>query len=220
MTDKQTFIGFGITGLLLLILMTFGLFLERSTWEVALGEGGYVESASWLGYLLCAGLVLYKGKSTYLVRYHSFLLLVILFMLRELDFDKRFTTMGIFHCKFLISSRVPLAEKLIGALVMLLLIYVVVSVLYLGLRSFVCGLKRRFAVCYGAALVILLIGMAKSLDGSIRRLSEVGIVFGANAPYYISSIEEVLEMGIPMIMFLSFYRYFSETKVESEKMTV
>lgn len=216
MTDQQAIKGFGMTGLLLLVLMSIGLFLERSAWDVVLGEGGLVESVSWLGYLLCAGLILYKGKTAYLVRYHSFLLLVLLFMFRELDFDKRFTTMGIFHCKFFISSRVPLAEKAIGALATLLLVYAVVSVLYLGLKEFYYGLKHRSAVCLGALIVILLIGASKFLDGAVRRFKELGFDFGKNASIHVSSVEEVLEMGIPIIMFVTFLLYFGKARAESE----
>jgi hypothetical protein len=91
MTDRQAITGFVITGVLLVLLIMVTLFLEVSNKSILLREHGIVESASAFGHFWCALFILYKGGFAYLLRYNYFFMLVIFFMLRELDFDKKFT---------------------------------------------------------------------------------------------------------------------------------
>jgi len=106
----QLLMVFGVV-LLLLVIYALTFSLDASGRDFWLSEGGVVESLSALGYFVCAALMLLMGGWHYVKKYHYVFMLVMLFGMRELDFDKRFTTMGIFKSKFYASSDVPMIEK-------------------------------------------------------------------------------------------------------------
>ena len=114
MSDRQTVIGFIVCIIGLILIYGYSFTWEGSNRDLLLREGGLIESASSLGYFLCAALILYRGRWAYLKRYGYFLLLVFLFGFRELDFDKQFTTKGILQMNLYTSQGVPIIEKLIG----------------------------------------------------------------------------------------------------------
>ena len=117
-----------ITITIILILSFVYRIYEYPLW---IEEGGVIETLSVFGYFLCVLLILLKGKWAYIKKYNYFLILIILFGLRELDFDKRFTTMGILKSKFYLSNSVPVTEKLIGLLVIAILLYIFFLLLFL-----------------------------------------------------------------------------------------
>lgn len=212
MTDRQTIKGFALTSGALLLLLIISLFLEENNRDIFLKEGGVVESVSALGYLLCAAFIVYKGKLIYLKRYYYLFLLIIFFMLRELDFDKRFTTMGILKSKFFISNDVPWVEKIVGAMVIALLLFIVFSILYRHSKDFYYGLKKHSVISFGALIVAILLGVSKSLDGTARKLNQFGVEIGEKTSMHVSALEEILELGIPIILLLTFSAYFERGK--------
>ena len=213
MTDRQTMTGFLLVGALLSLLFLFSLFLEGNSRDIWLEEDGVIESATAWGYFVCVAFMIYKGKLSYLKRHHDLFLLIVFFMLRELDFDKKFTTIGLLKIQFFISNRVPLVEKTIGAIFVLSLVYVVFSILYRYSRDFWVGLKNHSIVSLGALIVVIFLVVSKSLDGISRKLSEFGIEIGDRASMHASAVEEILELGIPMILLLTLIAYFKRNKV-------
>ncbi len=212
-TDRQTMIGFMLTGALLLLLFLSSLLLEGNNRDFLLEEGGVIESASVLGYFLCAAIIVYKGKLTYLKQYHYIFLLIIFFMLRELDFDKKFTTMGIFKSRFFISNTVPLAEKIVGAMVLLLLLYVIFMIIHRHSKYFLSGLKNHSIISFGVFITGTLLVASKSLDGIGRKLEGFGVKISNQTSMHATALEEILELGIPIILLLTFSAYFKRNKV-------
>jgi len=213
MTDRQAIMGFVITGLLLVLLIMVTLSLEVSNRSILLREHGIVELASVFGYFWCALFILYKGGFAYLLRYNYFFMLVIFFMLRELDFDKKFTTTGILKTRFFLSDDVHFLEKIIGALVVFILIYIVLRILFHHLKTFYYGLMSRSIISIGALLVFMLLVISKLLDGIGRKLNRVGVEIGEMASSHLSAVEEILELGIPIALLLTFSVYFKRIKV-------
>ena len=166
-----------------------------------------------MGYFLCAAFIIYKGKLAYFKRHYDLFFLIILFMLRELDFDKQFTTMGLFKSKFFISNSVPLVEKTIGAIIILLLLYVVFSIIYRYSKEFWFGLKNHSIISFGALIVVTLLVVSKSLDGIDRKLKGVGVEIGDRASMHASAVEEILELSIPIILLITLSAYFKRIKV-------
>jgi len=205
--------GFLLVGALLSLLFLFSLFLEGNSRGIWLEEDGVIESATALGYFLCIVFMIYKGKLAYLKRHHDLFLLIVFFMLRELDFDKKFTTIGLLKIQFFISNRVPLVEKTIGTIIVLSLVYVVFSVLYRYSKGFWFGLKNHSIVSIGALIVAIFLVVSKSLDGISRKLSEFGIDIGDQASMHASAVEEILEFGIPIILILTFSAYLKRINV-------
>lgn len=214
MTNKQVMIGYALTGALLLFLFLLNLILnliwQGDNTNALIREGGIIETASAFGYFLCAALIIYKGKFDYLKRYHYVFVLIIFFMLRELDFHERFTTMGIFKSRFYISDGVPLVEKIFGAMVILVLLYVCVSILYRHAGDFFTGLKKRSVVSFGTLLAVMFIAASKSIDGLARKLTGLGIEVSEQLSRHAEACEEILELGIPLVIFITLNAYFSD----------
>lgn len=203
-------IGYALTGTLLLFLFVLGIILQGDSSDFFIKEGGVIESATVFGYFVCAAFIIYKGKVAYL---KHFFLLIIFFMLRELDFNKRFTTMGIFKIKFFISDGVPLFEKIVGAMVILLLLYVSISILYRHSKNFFMELKEGSVISFGALLTITLLVVSKSVDGLSRKLNGLGIEVSERMSMYTKVFEEILEIGIPIVILLTVNAHFKDIKV-------
>ena len=168
-----------------------------------------IETLSALGYFLSALFMIVRGKWAYLKKYYYFFILVLLFGLRELDFDKKFTTMGIFKSKFYLSSSVPWSEKFIGLLVVGLLLYIIVSIVKNHSKDFLLNIKNFSPVYIGSLLVFLVLFVAKTLDGIGRKLGDFGFVMEEEYVSYFEAIEEILELGIPLLIIATLFIYFS-----------
>lgn len=215
MPDREPFVSVWITVATLAVLIFLAIGMDIPGKGILLREGGVVESASAFGYLFCIALFLHKGGIAFLKRHHYLFILIISFMLRELDFDKRFTTMGIFKSRFLTSGNVPLAEKIIGGAVILLLVYTVLSTVILHWRNFYCELKGRSVVGLGVTVAVSLLVISKSLDGLARKLHGIGIEVGESMSRNASRVEEILELGIPVIIFFTLKAFFKRKEMKT-----
>ncbi len=211
MTDKQTMTGFALTGVFLCILFIIALFLEEHNAKIFLEERGVVESATVIFYFLCAVFIIYKGKLNYLKRYYYIFLLIIFCMLREMDFHKRFTTMGIFKTKFFLNSYTPFFEKFIGAVVIVVLLYFLYLMLSRHFKDFYDGLKNRYIISFGALIVAIFLGASKSIDGISRKFDMLSVEIGEKITFYAWAAEEILELGIPIILLLTYMAYFGRS---------
>jgi hypothetical protein len=213
MNNKQIIIKFWLVAALLLVLYIVSFFLSGNSREFFLKEGGVVETATFLGYLLCSVLIFYKGRFNYLKRYYYLVFFIVFFMFRELDFHTRFTTMGLFKSKIFVSGNVSIIEKIIAAAFILLFIYFTYLIVRKDLKSFFRSFKNHSAISYGILIVAVLLGVTKFfLDGIGRKLGMAGIQLGKNMPVYFAALEEILELGIPIILLIIFTAYFYDNK--------
>ena len=213
MTDRQTITRYAISLIVLFLIFSSTFVLDGNNRDLFFDEGGIVEIASAMGHFLCVALILYKGKINYLQKYYYFILLFIMSGFRELDFHKRFTTMGILKIKFFTSSNVPFTEKLVGFLIVLLLLHVLISIYKNHFRQFIEALKNYSSISIGVFIVLLLLGISKTLDGISRKLGSFEIEIGSQIAIHLAALEEVLELGIPMFLLLIYYAYFDKHKV-------
>ncbi|EED35696.1 conserved hypothetical protein [Luminiphilus syltensis NOR5-1B] len=173
-----------------------------------LREGGPIEGLSAAGYIVVLIYAIVIFSNRYIKQYHYLLLLIAFFAMRELDFDKRFTTMGVLKSKFLVSPDVPLLQKVIGGLVLALLIYCVVYTLLLHGRPLVKRLFNPALHHWGILLGLACMVFSKSVDGLGRKVKgwtgyELDYVTVKNA----SALEECLELFIPLFFLLAFVAY-------------
>lgn len=208
--DKKIKIGFVFTGILLGLLFVISLLINETQRYTYLRENGIIELSTILAYVLCISFVIYSGGLNYLKQAHGFILLFIFFMLRELDFDKIFTTMSIFKPKLYLSYETHLAEKIIGIMVILILLYVVVWIIYNYARDFLFYPQKNAMVSLGSLLIIILLVVSKSLDGISRKLKILDIEISRQVHDYAWAAEEILELGIPIIALLTFWAYFKK----------
>lgn len=215
MTDNRYLRAYAVLALGLLLLCGLVLNLGDRHGQVLMGESGPIEVASAVGYFACALYMIARGGRDFLVSRGYFVVLTLLFGFRELDFDKAFTTMGILKSRFYLSSDVPIPEKVIGLLVIALIFWTVFQLLRNHFVEFLQGLKQRAPVALGVGLIFFLLAFSKSIDGLARKLKPFGIETSAEVSRWAGSVEEVLELGIPIYMVLTFHAWLSRRRTES-----
>ncbi len=213
MTYRKPVVSYAISLIVLFLIFSLTFVLDGNKRNLLFDEGGIVEVASALGYFLCAAQILYKGKTNYFREYYYFWVLIIMFGLRELDFHKRFTTMGILKIRFFTSADVPLLEKFVGFLIILLLLHVIITIFKKHFRHFIEGLKNYSTIHIGVLIAVLLLVISKTLDGISRKLGSIGKEIGTEIYQHLAAFEEVLELGIPMILIIIFRAYFDKHKI-------
>lgn len=191
----------------LALLVAVVVYLGPTEAKLLLGETGPIERASALGYFLCAGYMVLLGGRDFVKRYAYIVVLVVLFGCRELDFDKRFTTMGILKSRFYISSDVPLLEKMIGLIVIALLLWAVINIVKNHLTSTLASLAILNERAVGVVMIFVLLVVSKSIDGLARKLKPFGIETSQQVSFFASSVEEVMELGIPILMIAVFHSW-------------
>lgn len=196
---------FGMLGALIVAVETMEP--GRAHWLVS--EGGLVESLSAAGYFACAAVFGLRSRGDWPAKGWYVFAILLIFGLRELDFHSRFTTMGIFKSRFYISPEVPYVEKVVGAAVLLTLIGAMIALVRRHFRSFLKGVRTLAPAATSLLLAIFLLFFTKSIDGLPRKLADIGISSTKALERLFTSMEEVLEMGIPMLMLLAILAHFS-----------
>lgn len=197
------------TGIVLLIgfLMTAPPELADALVE----ENGLIESLSAMGWFVAAGFLLTTSALQRWQRGFAGAFLLLAFGLRELDFHKRFTTMGIIKIKFFLSGDVPITEKIIALLV--LGFFLLMAWLFLRGRIgwFVQRLKDRAGPAVALAALVLLLGASKVLDRLPNAVREIGIPFPGGASEQLGIIEETVELGLPLMALLVIIHWTRQT---------
>lgn len=206
--EKQTLRAYLVTGLGLGLLFALSVPLDETARIWLLKEGGAIETLSAVLYLVCAAYMLSWVQRA---RAWPYVVLMVLFAMREADFDKRFTEVGVLKSKFLFSPLVPLHQKLIGGAVLALALYVLVTIVRRDGLSFVRALHARSVEAWGWAVAIVLVLASKALDGVGRKLADVGFVLDPVIDLHAGALEEVLELGIGIFILLACRLKFRRT---------
>ncbi len=167
-------------------------------------EGGMIENLTvvFYGAVLLAGLFLVSRghKAAGLVA-----LLSLLMGLRELDAHKAFTTYGVFKTRLYVSPDVPLAEKLVAALVVVGLLVLVVLAIRASWRTL--GDPRS-----AAGITLLGLGgfglFLKGIDGLPRELADIGLALDPGVLAVSKAVEETGELGLPVLLALALIQLF------------
>ncbi|MFG6594933.1 hypothetical protein ACGYK4_10340 [Sulfitobacter sp. 1A13368] len=175
--------------------------LPAATQTTLLAEGGFYESLSVVGYILCILALAWTLRGAVLRVWYLPLVLAVM-AARELDLDKSLFTRGLFKARQYTGEGVPLGERLIAALILALIVTAILLMLRRHARPYLTALFRGRA---WAGAVLLGIGFTvayKLLDGIARKLAPLGIEISADAERTAFVVEEIGELGIP-VMFLA-----------------
>jgi hypothetical protein len=201
---------FAAVMLTLVVLFIFSTTLDDATRKALLSEDGPVEIASAVLYFVCCAYLLLKGGLAFFRRYPYFVVIPLLFGMRELDFDKRFTTIGVLKIKFYVSPLEPWHTKLIVILLGLAVIVLIVMMIKKHLKALWESVRSGGDMGLGVVLVLVMLVVSKSLDGLERKCIAIGLSVPPLLAKYSSVAEEIIELGIPVIMLLLFRHYFSQ----------
>ena len=215
--EKNILYCFLVVLISLLLLFVFSTTLDDATRKALLSEDGPVEIASAVLYFVCCAYVLLKGGFAFFQRFPYLVVIPMLFGMRELDFDKRFTAIGVLKSKFYVSPLVPLHTKLLVIALGLVVIAMILLMLKRHFAVFWDGVRNRTAFGWGMLLVLVMLVVSKSLDGLERKCTSLGVAVSPLIAKYSSVAEEIIELGIPVMMLLLFSHYFSQSKQVSQE---
>ncbi|MGR3484486.1 MAG: hypothetical protein ACU0BF_04020 [Paracoccaceae bacterium] len=190
MTRSLPLLALGAT----LMLAAVAAMLPAPTAAPLVAEGGPVEWASVILYALGAGLILARRLPW------PFAVVLLALGARELDLDKRGFTEGLLKARQYTGDAVPLGERLLAAAILGLLIWVGLRILRRHGRAFAAGLRTRAAWAWAVAGAVILAVVSKTLDGLGRKLAPLGFEVGPRADAAALALEEVLELGIPLML--------------------
>ena len=215
--EKNILYCFLVVLISLLLLFVFSTTLDDATRKALLSEDGPVEIASAVLYFVCCAYVLLKGGFAFFQRFPYLVVIPMLFGMRELDFDKRFTAIGVLKSKFYVSPLVPLHTKLLVIALGLVVIAMILLMLKRHFAVFWDGVRNRTAFGWGMLLVLVMLVVSKSLDGLERKCTSLGVAVSPLIAKYSSVAEEIIELGIPVMMLLLFSHYFNQSKQVSQE---
>lgn len=209
LTRKQVL--FGILAIAIMsVAAVSSMLLEREAALLLLKEGGIIETASALGYFLCIALLFYMGRTQSLKSHWYLYLILLAMMLRELDFDKRFTDPGILQSRFLTADTVGLFGKVIGLSIVLLLAFSLITWISRHGKDFFYGVVNWYSRSWVAGIALALVVVSKSLDGLARKLEPLGILVSVQLNELATRFEEVFELGITITLLYAIYLYWRD----------
>ena len=184
----------------LLILCGLGGFLcyafidfSPSEWQALSDETSLLETGVVFVFLIAALFLAIrfigtKGKMDFI-----FMMLMMMAAAREMSWHKEWTSDSILKSRFYLSPETPILEKIIGASVLLFLIYATFQLIK-RVPIFITDLWRFHAESIGIAMAIGLLVIAKAID-SKDRLPYVGDALSGYDGMYLRLIEESFEMA-------------------------
>lgn len=208
MSEKQLMVSYYIVMIFLFLLFISSTTLDDTTRNMLLKEEGPIEIVSAALHFICFFVIALKGGSAFFKKFPYFNILPLLFGFRELDFDNKFTTTGILKIKFFTRSDVPLYEKAIGFVVIFSVVVLVAMMIKKHFWPLVTELKKRSPIGIGVIMTIVIIIASNTLDGLGRKTKSLGWELHPLILKYSSVAEEIVELGIPILMILMFSYYF------------
>ncbi len=192
----------GAVGLVVLLTVAGLLFMGRPGAAGLLKENGPIEMMSAAGYVVAVVFFLIKFRRSATALWY-FPLLMLAMGLRELDFHVRFTTINMTKARYFFTEGVPPGEKAVVAAVLLVLACAGVTMLVKEGRAFWTSLKQRQPAGVGVSLAIMLGVCSLVLDALPRKLLKWGITVSDFPSFAISVLEEVVELGIPLMLLVT-----------------
>lgn len=119
--------------------------------------------------------------------------ILMLMAMRELDFDKRFTEVGLLKSQYYLRDA-PITAKLTGILLVLVIVIVLSRLLWRNLRPWLRALAARRLDAWLVFAACACVFVSKAIDGIDRKLAPYGISFAHDAMVRFGRIEEILEM--------------------------
>ena len=190
------------------MLLSFGfIFLPDHIIDFMLEESGVIENAQFLGYIACAVISWIYAKKMIWKGGLSGGIIFMVFALRELDFQRRFTIMSVTKTRFFISPEVSLNAKLISVAVLSSIAVIVILFAKSNYHELIKGLqaskKWAFSTCTGLALMIFSV----LLDNTNRWLNDFGIVLMEEGSLAIEFFEELVELAIPVFFLIALIQW-------------
>jgi len=184
--------------ILLIFIMGLITFMDIDEQKKLLTEHGLFESLTVYLYILCLVLIFIFWSWKKIISKWYLSALIILFALRELDYDKAHFTHGVLKSRQYFSDLVGLPELIASISILIFIVLVLASIIIKEKDSFIKGVKSLKQSQLAVLTSIILVIVTKTIDGAERKF---GIDLSPAGERFALIVEEVGEMGIP-IMFV------------------
>lgn len=199
-------IGFVIA--LVLTTIVVGVLAPADVRSFLASEGGPIEWATVACYAAALGYIVFRGlyEKTKWIFW-----LVVVFMMRELDFDARFTGGKITKLEFYLAPDLRLLQALYAIALLGGFLFVIFMVIKSYGRSFAAEVREWTPIGLAASLALMTIAFSKLMDGPRRKASYVGIDLSEQAIVIFQIVEESLELLIPLMIIVGLSHYYHRT---------
>lgn len=171
-------------------------------------EGGPIELATVFGYIAALGYILFRSLYD---RAKWLFWLIVLLMMRELDFDTRFTDSKITKIDFFQSPNVSLIQEIYAVALLGTFFFVVFKVVTTYARDFSVELRHSTQLGIATLLAIGAAGLSKMIDGPKRKAGYLGIDLSEQLHLALQLLEEALELAIPLLIIVALSLYYQRT---------
>ena len=196
LTSSQSNLGL-YSGLgLLFLIIGFLPFLDVEQQKKLLTEGGLFESLTVYLYIFCLILICIRWPWQKILSSWYLSALIILFALRELDYDKAHFTYGVLKSRQYFSDLVGLPEFLISLALLTFILSVLTLIVLRERNNFIKGVVDLKQSQLAVLASIILVIVTKTIDGMERKF---GIDLSPSGERFALIVEEVGEMGIPIM---------------------
>jgi hypothetical protein len=191
--NLKTILPYVLAALALIGILIAGRAMPLEDQKAFFSEQGWVEVLAAASYVLCAAYFVARPERAQLWPYTA---LMLLFAARELDFDKRFTEVGVLKGSFLFSPLVPTHQRLVGGAILLLAVYVLYWIVRHHATPFIKSLFKGDLAAFGWAIALVLLVGSKAIDGLPRKAADFGMTVSTEVEIFAWALEEVMELGI------------------------
>jgi len=195
-TTPQSYLGLYVGLGLIFLIIGFLPFLDIEQQKNLLTEGGLFESLTVYLYIFCLILIGVRWPWQKILSSWYLSALIILFALRELDYDKAHFTHGVLKSRQYFSDLVGLPEFLISLAVLIFIFTVLLFIVLREKNNFINGVINFRQSQLAVLASIILVIVTKSIDGMERKF---GIDLSPSGERFVLVVEEVGEMGIPIM---------------------
>ncbi len=195
-TSPQSHLALYLALGLIFLIIGFLLFLDTEQQKNLLAEGGLFESLTVYLYIFCLILICVSWPWQKILSKWYFSALILLFALRELNYDKANFTHGVLKSRQYFSDLVGFPELIASISILIFIVLVLGSIIIKEKDSFIEGIKSLKQSQLAVFVSIILVIITKTIDGIERKL---GIDLSPPSERFALIVEEVGEMGIPIM---------------------
>ena len=174
-------------------------------------EGGPLETAQVILYLAGGMIAWVYARGRVWADGFSGSIILLLFAMRELDLQKKFTGISITRTKYYFNSDAPLSSKIFFGIIICGLILFVLYFLIRNAKPFFRALQSGAAWARSALAGLASILLANLVDSSPRLLNTFGLDLSQQAVFYKTAGEELCELAIPFF-FLNALLLYGQSK--------
>ncbi len=186
-------------------VVAFGLMLVYMPRELAIelvDEDGPIEVAQVIFYLIAALICfVYKMLKVWDKGLSAGLILIV-FALRELDFQVKFTDISVTRTKFYFAPDIPIETKMLAGIIVFSIIWLIISFVWKNFRNLINGVRDNKIWAILAINGIIFIFLAIEVDISLR-----GFEVNKEREVIKSFFEEMTELAIPVYFLAALISY-------------